>query len=164
MRVLVVTPRYVPQMGGVENHVREVARRLRERADITILTTDNSGALSPTESIDGVPVMRVRAWPRGSDYHIAPGLRRAIRAPGTSQVRPTYRSGPHRHDGCVSVGIPYVVTFHGGGPFRSQNALRGLQRVAPPTPEARAADCGCPAEFSAARNPDRLVRGDTERL
>ena len=31
MRLLMVTPRYFPMMGGVETHVYEVARRLARR-------------------------------------------------------------------------------------------------------------------------------------
>jgi len=39
-RVLMVTPRYFPYMGGTETHVHEVGRRLvQDDIDVTILTT-----------------------------------------------------------------------------------------------------------------------------
>ena len=54
LRVLMVTPRFFPFMGGVENHVYEVARRLaRQNVDITVLTTDTSGQLPTDELADG---------------------------------------------------------------------------------------------------------------
>ena len=118
MRVLVVTPRYMPQMGGVENHVREVARRLHERADITVLTTDNTGRLEPTDSIDGVPVVRVPAYPRGRDYHIAPGLWSVITRGEWDLVHvQSYHTAvaPLAMIASLRARVPFVLTFHGGG-------------------------------------------------
>src|SRR4051794_2271710 len=69
LRLLFVTPRYLPFIGGVENHVYQVARRLVQRGvDVTVLTTDTTGTLEPRETLEGVKVQRVRAFPADRDY------------------------------------------------------------------------------------------------
>src|SRR5689334_12261639 len=79
LRLLMVTPRYFPLMGGVENHVYEVARRLAQAdVDITVLTTDTTGALPLHEELEGVKVQRVPAWPAQRDYYLAPDIYRVI--------------------------------------------------------------------------------------
>lgn len=78
LRVLMVCPRYLPQVGGTEMHVYEVTRRLSALGsfEITVLTTDRSRRLPRREVIAGISVLRVPAWPRRRDYYFAPGLRR----------------------------------------------------------------------------------------
>ena len=68
MRVLMVTPRFLPSTGGVETHVAEVARRLAKAGhDVTVLTTDVSGQLPAADRWNDVEIRRVRAWPRKAD-------------------------------------------------------------------------------------------------
>src|SRR5215510_11353990 len=79
LRILMVTPRYFPDMGGVETHVSEVTRRLAlAGADVTILTADRTGLRPTSEQIDGVSIRRVRAWPAQRDYYFAPDIARVI--------------------------------------------------------------------------------------
>ena len=62
MRVLLVTPRYFPFMGGIETHVHEVAQRMAATGvDVTVLTTDHSGKLPAREEVGQVTVRRARA-------------------------------------------------------------------------------------------------------
>src|SRR5439155_21669134 len=78
-RVLMVTPRYAPYVGGVEQHVYEVARRLAAAGcRVCVLTTDPANSLSPVENAAGVSIRRVRAWPRGRDYYFSPAIYREI--------------------------------------------------------------------------------------
>src|SRR6516164_8848042 len=81
LRVLMVCPRYLPEVGGTEMHVHEVARRLSALGsfEITVLATDRSRRLPRQEVVAGVPVMRVPAWPRGREYYLAPGIAAVIR-------------------------------------------------------------------------------------
>src|SRR5215469_18141318 len=52
LRVLLVTPRYYPQMGGVETHVYETSSRLAAwGVDVTVLTTDTGGKLAANEDV-----------------------------------------------------------------------------------------------------------------
>src|SRR5947209_7705884 len=61
-RVAMVTPRFAPHVGGVETHVFEVSRRLAERGmGVTVMTIDDTGELSPSETVGGVRVRRFRA-------------------------------------------------------------------------------------------------------
>ena len=80
LRVLMVCPRYFPEVGGTETHVREVARRISGLGsfEITVLTTDRSRELPRQQVVDGITVLRVPAWPRGRDYYLAPGIATVI--------------------------------------------------------------------------------------
>src|SRR5262249_45777190 len=50
LRLLMVTPRYLPETGGAEIHVHEVATRLADAGvDVTVLTTDRHGTLPARE-------------------------------------------------------------------------------------------------------------------
>jgi glycosyltransferase involved in cell wall biosynthesis len=132
LRVLMVTPRFFPFMGGVENHVYEVARRLAcQNVDITVLTTDTSGQLPTDELAEGIRIRRVRAWPAQRDYYFAPDIYRFIRGGHWDIVHvQSYHTlvAPLAMFAARRAGIPYVLTFHGGGhSSRLRNAGRGVQ-------------------------------------
>ena len=130
-KVLMVTPRYFPLVGGVEHHVAQVARLLANEADITVLTTDTTGELPRLETVDGVLVVRVRAWPRTRDYYVAPRLYRTILSGDWDLVHvQSYHTAvaPLAMLAALRARIPYVVTFHGGGhSSRVRESLRGVQ-------------------------------------
>ncbi|NJM39703.1 MAG: glycosyltransferase family 4 protein [Anaerolineae bacterium] len=80
MRLLIATPRAFPYMGGVENHVYQVSRRLAQAGvSVTIVSTDTDGHLPKTETIDGVNMIRVRSHPRRSDWYFSPEVYRVAR-------------------------------------------------------------------------------------
>ncbi len=133
LRLLFVTPRFFPLMGGVESHVYEVARRMaQQNVTVTVLTTDPTGDLEPSETIEDVEVVRVRAYPANRDYYYAPHIYdRMIK--GTwdlvhlqsyhTLVAPLAMYAAHRAH------TPYVVTFHGGGHSSTiRNRGRSLQQ------------------------------------
>ena len=133
VRVLMVTPRYLPDMGGVERHVDEVSRRLHASGcEVTVLCTDPTGSRSKAEQRNGVVIRRVRAWPSRRDYYLAPGLWRAMRREAWDVVHvQSYHTfvAPLAMFRALVLGIPYVLTFHGGGhSSRMRNSLRPLQR------------------------------------
>ncbi|NTU64406.1 MAG: glycosyltransferase family 4 protein, partial [Chloroflexi bacterium] len=132
LRVLMVTPRFFPFMGGVENHVYEVARRLAcQNVDITVLTTDTSGQLPTDELAEGIRIRRVRAWPAQRDYYFAPDMYRLIQDGDWDIVHvQSYHTlvAPLAMLAARQAQIPYVLTFHGGGhSSQLRNALRGVQ-------------------------------------
>lgn len=140
LRVLMVCARYFPDMGGIETHVYEVARRLSARYcfDITVLATDRTRRLPSEQVLDGITVLRVPAWPRDRDYYLAPGIAGVvgqrdrwdlIHCQGLHTPVPLLAMIAARYSG-----IPYVVTFHTGGhTLRYRNALRSVQwRLAGP--------------------------------
>lgn len=135
LRILMVTPRCLPEMGGIETHVHEVGVRLaRDGHAVGILATDRSGSLPADERVAGMAVRRVAAWPRRRDYYLAPALPREM-AKGEWDV--VHVQGCHTLVAPLAMaaarwlGLPYVVTFHSGGhssPLR--NALRHPQWMA----------------------------------
>ena len=134
LRIAMVTARAVPFMGGIETHVHEVSRRLAASGlDVTVLTTDTTGELPPSETMSGYHVRRWPAYPRSKDYFLSPGLIRHLRASGSAYdvvhaqgvhtlVPPTALAAAKR------AGIPSVLTFHTGGNSSGlREALRPLQ-------------------------------------
>jgi glycosyltransferase involved in cell wall biosynthesis len=139
LRVLMVCPRYLPEIGGTEMHVHELTRRLPALGsfEITVLTTDRSRRLPREEIVDGIPVLRVPAWPRRRDYYLAPGIAAVIRQRRWDLVHCQGIHTPVPWLAMISarrVGLPYLVTFHTGGhSSRLRNAMRTTQwRLAGP--------------------------------
>ena len=152
LRILMVTPRYFPLMGGVENHVYQVARRLAHAgADITVLTTDPSRQLPAFEEIAGVKIQRVPAYPPRRDYYYAPDLWKFIQ-PGKWDIvhLQSYHTlvAPMAMYAAWRAHIPYVVTFHGGGHSSTlRNQIRGLHQALLRPLLARAAKLIATARF-----------------
>jgi glycosyltransferase involved in cell wall biosynthesis len=152
MRVLMVTPCFLPEIGGVERHVQEVASRLTASGcEVTVLTTDRSRRLPASETRDGFEVRRVSAWPRQSDLHLAPALGRRIVKDRWDVVHvQSYHTfvAPHAMWAATRRGLPFVLTFHGGGhSSRTRQLLRGTQRAALRPLLARARRLVAVAEF-----------------
>ncbi len=118
--VLEVSPRFPPDLGGVETHVQQIASRLCCAGDlrITVAATDRHNEYAAVDFTGPYPVLRVRAWPARQDFYVAPGLWRLIRN-GTWDV--VHVQGIHTAVPLVAMraaraaGIPYVVTFHSAG-------------------------------------------------
>ncbi len=132
LRVLMVTARYLPHVGGTEIHTYEVARRLAAGGvEVTILTTDASGQLPPEETVEGFRVVRVPAWSRSGDLYVAPGIYRTIlgRHWDVVHVQGYHTSvAPLAMWAALRSGTPYVTTFHSGGHSSSwRSAIRGTQ-------------------------------------
>jgi glycosyltransferase involved in cell wall biosynthesis len=128
-----VTPRYPPDVGGVERHVYEVSKRLHSLGcEVTVLCTDRAGTMAVDEDDGGVRVRRVRAWPTGSDYYFAPGLWRAMRRDAFDVVHvQSYHTfvAPLAMLRARRLKLPFVLTFHGGGhSSRMRHSLRPVQR------------------------------------
>jgi glycosyltransferase involved in cell wall biosynthesis len=129
-RVLFVTPRYSPFVGGIETHVSEIGRRIVDAGfDVTVLTVDPQGLLSPTEDHDGGRIVRVRST--GGDLYWSPALYRTIRS-GTWDL--IHCQGVHTLVPVLAMlaarrnRVPYLVTFHTGGhDSRLRMKLRWLQ-------------------------------------
>jgi len=132
LRVLMVTPRYLPEMGGVENHVYQVAGRLaRAGVQVSVLTTDREAKLPPCERVNEVLIRRVRAWPARRDYYFAPEIYQYIQQHQWDLIHiQSYHTlvAPLAMLAARQARVPYVVTFHGGGhSSRLRNELRGVQ-------------------------------------
>jgi glycosyltransferase involved in cell wall biosynthesis len=134
LRVLMVCPRYLPDIGGIETHVYEIAQRLsrRDSFDITVLTTDRTRRLPRQEVLDGIAVLRVPAWPPRRDYYFAPGITPVVAQHDRWDL--VHCQGIHTPVPVLTMlaarraDVPYVVTFHTGGhSLRHRNAMRSTQ-------------------------------------
>ncbi|NWJ96773.1 MAG: glycosyltransferase [Chloroflexi bacterium] len=148
LAVLMVTPRYFPYSGGVENHVHQVGRGLvRRGVEVTVLTTDFSGKLPTHEEIEGIQIRRVRSWPAKEDFYFAPEIYRMIRqGDGQPTGQPTNQPTDQPKWNLIhcqsyhtfvpilamlaarQAKIPYLLTFHGGGHSSYlRHSMRSLQ-------------------------------------
>jgi glycosyltransferase involved in cell wall biosynthesis len=131
-RVLMVTPRSPMEQGGVERHVMEVSRRMAAAGvEVEVVCADPELKAPTTETRDGVRIRTLRAWPRGRDYYFAPGIWREIGRGKWDLVHvQSYHTlvAPLAMLRALTLRIPYVVTFHGGGHSSElRNRARRLQ-------------------------------------
>ena len=132
LAILLVTARYVPEIGGTEIHTRELAERLARRGHaVTVLTTDRSGKLPEREERGGVTILRVRAWPANRDYYLAPDI---VSAMTSSRYDVVHIQGYHTLVAPLAMlsasreKLPYILAFHSGGhSSRVRRAMRGPQ-------------------------------------
>jgi glycosyltransferase involved in cell wall biosynthesis/GT2 family glycosyltransferase len=134
LRVLTVTPLSPLSQGGVERHVMEVTRRfVAAGAKVEVLCTEPGGPAITEEERDGVSIRTVRAWPANRDWCLAPRLwREMARQPWDVVHVQSYHTlvAPLAMLRALTLGIPYVVTFHGGGHTSElRNRSRPLQRL-----------------------------------
>jgi glycogen synthase len=152
LSILMVTPRALPEIGGVQNHVYETSRRMAAAGvRVTVLTTDLTGRAPREELVDGVRVVRVAAHPRGRDYYFAPAIAREIRRGAWDVVHcQSYHTlvPPMAMRAARRAGIPYVLTFHSGGHTSGlRTLLRGVQRWALRPQLVRAVRLICVSDF-----------------
>lgn len=118
-RVLMVTPRSPLEQGGVERHVMEVSRRMAAvGVRVEVLCADPERKQATSETRDGVRIRTVRAWPRGRDWFLAPGIWREMGREKWDLVHlQSYHTlvAPLAMLRALTLRVPYVVTFHGGG-------------------------------------------------
>lgn len=75
MKIAQICPRYSPDIGGVETHVKEISERLVKAGhDVEVITTDPTGKLKKREIINGVKVIRFRSFAPGNAYYLAPQI------------------------------------------------------------------------------------------
>lgn len=117
--VVLATPRFFPDTGGVESHVYEVARRLSGLGfRVAVLATDNASTSVRQETVEGVRVVRVPALPRGRDWRYVRGIGRYLTAmrPDLVHVH-SYHTfvAPQALAWATRRRVPRVLTFHAGG-------------------------------------------------
>ena len=80
MRILLATPSYYPNIGGVEYVVKSIAERLAALGHKTTVVTGDPKADKPREEeINGVRVIRWPTWAPSGAYHI-PRMRSQLRS------------------------------------------------------------------------------------
>jgi glycosyltransferase involved in cell wall biosynthesis len=132
LRVLMVTPRSPLRQGGVERHVMEVSRRMAAAGlEVTVLCADPGVRGTASEVRDGVEIRTVPAHPRNRDYFLAPRIWSEMEAGRWDIVHvQSYHTlvPPLAMLRALRLGLPYVLTFHGGGHSSAlRNRARGIQ-------------------------------------
>lgn len=135
MNILMVSARYLPFMGGIETHMDEVGQRMAGLGhNVSILTTDPSGAFPIHEVRGGISVNRVKAWPKNRDYYFAPSIYEEIQR-RRRDYDVVHFQGYNTFVPIIGMmaairsNIPFVLTFHSGGhPSRLRNSIRRTQQ------------------------------------
>lgn len=133
MRVAVVTPRFPPDPGGVEQYAAWVARTVRAAGHEVLVVTTGRGRRRTRTSYDGIPVVRLGTWFTLSNTPVNPlwaaQLRRLLRG---ADVVNAHAPVPGLADLAVLVsGRPVVLTYHSGSLAKGSAvdpALRAYER------------------------------------
>jgi len=71
LKLLLISPRYHPHVGGVEYVVKSIAERLTRRGyEVVVLAGEPNVDEHFEEEVDGVRVIRWPTWSPGEAYHI----------------------------------------------------------------------------------------------
>lgn len=134
LKVALVTPRFPPDTGGLENYVAEVAETLRSTGscEVTVIAT-TPGGRTRHETHRGIPVVRLGTWFTVSNTPANPAwwwqLRRLLvelevdvvnahaPVPGLADIA-AFRSP-----------VPVVLTYHSGSLLKGQPAVDVLLRA-----------------------------------
>ncbi len=134
MRILMVSARYFPFMGGIETHIHEVGTRLAARGhSVTVLTADPTGRNPAEEDVGDMHVSRVKAWPKRRDWYFAPGIYSRVVQDHWDVIHVQgYHTlvTPLAMMAAIRRRRPFVVTFHSGGhSSRLRQAMRRVQHA-----------------------------------
>lgn len=132
MHILFVTHRYPPHAGGVETHVREIARRLADRGhDITVFSADAGPDVSSDGMDDGVRVRRFRSLSSGGAFYVAPQLALAVRRADADIVHAhNYHAFPLFFAALGVTNEQFIITthYHGESASGARDMLLSLYR------------------------------------
>lgn len=132
MKIVQVTPRYAPHVGGVETHVQQISERLVERGhDVTVFTADAERNVERRETRNGVDMHRFRGVAREGAFHIAPHIATAVRRAEADIVHAhNYHSLPLFFAGLGITDQRFFVTphYHGASASSIRNVLLALYR------------------------------------
>ncbi len=79
VKILQVCPKYFPDIGGVETHVKEISERLVERGfDVEVCTTSALDGFQAEEIINGVKVRRFKSLAPGDAYFFSRPLKQYL--------------------------------------------------------------------------------------
>ncbi|MFC7492774.1 MULTISPECIES: glycosyltransferase family 4 protein [unclassified Nocardioides] len=133
LRVAVVTPRFPPEPGGVEQYAAWVARTLRDAGhDVTVVCTDRSRRTRRT-TYDGMPVIRLGTWFTLSNTPVNPlwwwRLPRLLDRLGIDVVS-AHAPVPGLADiAAFRSPVPVVLTYHAGSLVKGGHPVDGMLRT-----------------------------------
>jgi glycosyltransferase involved in cell wall biosynthesis len=136
MKITVVVPRYLPHLGGIENHVASVTAGLRERGhQITVATQlEGDTSLAREEVSDnGITIRRFPSVAKVRGQGLSPALWRWVRA-GAGDADLVHLQNFHALTTFPATALarpPFVLTPHylGPGEGRAEQALHATYAV-----------------------------------
>ncbi len=117
VKAVIVAPYFYPQVGGVEVYTLNMARQLREMGwEVAIVTTGNR-SISVPDSVEGMPVYRLRTLAKVSNTPVGAGWRRQLRRIFEAEqpdVINAHTPVPYLADMAqrASGRVPFVLTYH----------------------------------------------------
>jgi glycosyltransferase involved in cell wall biosynthesis len=134
MKVALVTPRFPPDIGGLETYVGWLARTLHAAPshEVTVITTGRSRA-TRHERVAGVHVIRLGTWFRISNTPVNPlwtvQVRRLLRRLGVDVVN-AHAPVPVLADiAAFTSPVPVVTTYHAGPLAKGRRGIDALLRA-----------------------------------
>jgi glycosyltransferase involved in cell wall biosynthesis len=82
MRILQVCPCFFPDVGGVQEHVRNISYQIAKSHDVTIATTDPSHKLPKTEYLDSIQILRFNSFAPAQSYFFSRQLKEYLQSNG----------------------------------------------------------------------------------
>ena len=121
MNILQVVARYYPNIGGLEEHVRNISECLSIDNLVTVATTDPKGNLPREETINRVIVKRFKSWAPYETYYFSNQLSKylskqeslfdVVHAHGYHSIVPFYASQSKK----LTQGFFFTAHYHGSG-------------------------------------------------
>ncbi len=134
VRVALVTPRFPPDVGGLEGYVGWVAETLQGSGsyDVTVITTGRSPRVAH-ESYRGIPVVRLGTWLTLSNTRVNPLWWRQLRRLLTEldiDVVNAHAPVPGLADvAAFTAPVPVVLTYHAGSLVKGGHPVDALLRA-----------------------------------
>lgn len=151
LRIAQVCPRYSPDIGGVETHVREISERLvKSGHQVEVITTDPTGKLKKSEVLNGVKVTRFRSLAPGNAYYFAPQIYTYLKSCDFDVVHAhSYHAFPALFAALADSGGKLIFTphYHRSGHTSLRNALHKPYRLLGQIIFSRADKVICVSEF-----------------
>jgi glycosyltransferase involved in cell wall biosynthesis len=133
-KVALVTPRFPPDVGGLERYVGWVAETLQSsgRFEVTVITTGTTKR-ARLESHHGIPVHRLGTWLTLSNTPVNPlwwwQVRRLLRRLDVDVVN-AHAPVPGLADvAAFTSPVPVVLTYHSGSLVKGDHPVDGLLRA-----------------------------------
>jgi glycosyltransferase involved in cell wall biosynthesis len=161
LKIAQICPRYFPDIGGVETHVKEISEWLVKAGhDVEVITTDPSGKLRKRETINGVKIIRFRSFAPGNAYYFAPQIYTSLKKNDYDVIHAhSYHAFPAFFASLGRRGGKFVFTphYHRHGHTAFRNLLHKPYRLLGNTIFSKADSIICVSEYE-----KKLLESDFE--